>query len=165
MTALTVHASKKYEALIGRGLLDSVGETVARLWKGKTAAVVSDTNVAPRYLGRVENSLRQAGFAVCSFIFPAGEPSKTVGTWFSLMEFLAKHRLTRADGIVALGGGVVGDLAGFAAQDRGSEIRGNRDPGFENDCPGAGAAARRATPPESEAAARLHASERANCRL
>ena len=115
MTALTVHASKEYEILIGRGLLDKAGETAAKVWKGRTAAVVSDTNVAPRYLQRVKASLEKAGFTVPFYIFTAGERSKTVGTWFSLMEFLAKHRLTRADGVVALGGGVVGDLAGFAA--------------------------------------------------
>ena len=115
MTTLTVHASKKYDVLIGRGLLDKAGETAAGLWRGRTAALVSDSNVAPRYLRRVKDSLEGAGFAVPCYVFPAGEQSKTAGTWLSLMEFLAERRLTRADGIVALGGGVVGDLAGFAA--------------------------------------------------
>ena len=115
MTTVTVRASRPYEVTIGRGLLDTVGRQAAGQWKGRSAAVVSDSTVAPLYLNRVKDSLERAGFRVHSFVFPAGEDQKNGGTYLTLLEFLAARRLTRADGLIALGGGVVGDLAGFAA--------------------------------------------------
>ena len=115
MTTVTVRASRPYEVTIGRGLLDTVGRQAAGQWKGRSAAVVSDSTVAPLYLNRVKDSLARAGFRVHSFVFPAGEDQKNGGTYLKLLEFLAARRLTRADGLIALGGGVVGDLAGFAA--------------------------------------------------
>ena len=92
-----------------------MGWQAAGQWKGRSAAVVSDSTVAPLYLNRVKDSLERAGFQVHSFVFPAGEDQKNGGTYLKLLEFLAARRLTRADGLIALGGGVVGDLAGFAA--------------------------------------------------
>lgn len=115
MTTVTVRASRPYEVTIGRGLLDTVGRQAAGQWKGRSAAVVSDSTVAPLYLNRVKDSLERAGFRVHSFVFPAGEDQKNGGTYLKLLEFLTARRLTRADGLIALGGGVVGDLAGFAA--------------------------------------------------
>lgn len=115
MTTVTVRASRPYEVTIGRGLLDAVGRQAAGQWKGRSAAVVSDSPVAPLYLDRVKDSLEQTGFQVHPFVFPAGEDQKNGGTYLKLLEFLAARRLTRADGLIALGGGVVGDLAGFAA--------------------------------------------------
>ena len=115
MTTVTVRASRPYEVTIGRGLLDTVGRQAAGQWKGRSAAVVSDSTVAPLYLNRVKDSLERAVFRVHSFVFPAGEDQKNGGTYLKLLEFLAARRLTRADGLIALGGGVVGDLAGFAA--------------------------------------------------
>ena len=115
MTTVTVRASRPYEVTIGRGLLDTVGRQAAGQWKGRSAAVVSDSTVAPLYLNRVKDSLERAGFRVHSFVFPAGEDQKNGGTYLKLLEFLAARRLTRSDGLIALGGGVVGDLAGFAA--------------------------------------------------
>ena len=115
MTTVTVRASRPYEVTIGRGLLDTVGRQAAGQWKGRSAAVVSDSTVAPLYLNRVKDSLERAGFRVHSFVFPAGEDQKNGGTYLKLLEFLAARLLTRADGLIALGGGVVGDLAGFAA--------------------------------------------------
>ena len=115
MTTVTVRASRPYEVTIGRGLLDTVGRQAAGQWKGRSAAVVSDSTVAPLYLNRVKDSLERAGFQVHSFVFPAGEDQKNGETYLKLLEFLAARRLTRADGLIALGGGVVGDLAGFAA--------------------------------------------------
>lgn len=115
MTTVTVRASRPYEVTIGRRLLDTVGRQAAGQWKGRSAAVVSDSTVAPLYLNRVKDSLERAGFRVHSFVFPAGEDQKNGGTYLKLLEFLAARRLTRADGLIALGGGVVGDLAGFAA--------------------------------------------------
>ena len=115
MTTVTVRASRPYEVTIGRGLLDTVGWQAAGQWKGRSAAVVSDSTVAPLYLNRVKDSLERAGFQVHSFVFPAGEDQKNGGTYLKLLEFLAARRLTRADGLIALGGGVVGDRAGVAA--------------------------------------------------
>ena len=115
MTTVTVRASRPYEVTIGRGLRDTVGRQGGGQWNGRSAAVVSDSTVAPLYLNRVKDSLERAGFRVHSFVFPAGEDQKNGGTYLKLLEFLAARRLTRADGLIALGGGVVGDLAGFAA--------------------------------------------------
>ena len=115
MTTVTVCASKKYDIKIGSGLLTSLGEEAAKLGKAKTAAIVSESNVFPLYGKTVENSLKSAGFTVVSFVFPAGEESKNGSVYLELLNFLALHGLTRSDLIVALGGGVTGDLAGFAA--------------------------------------------------
>ena len=115
MKTVTVNASKSYDIKIGSGLLGSLGAEAAKLGKAKNIAIVSETNVYPLYGAVAEKSLRDAGFAVTSFVFPAGEESKCAATYLELLNFLAENKLTRSDLIVALGGGVVGDLAGFAA--------------------------------------------------
>lgn len=115
MTTVDIHASQPYQVHIGSGLLDQVGERTRTLWTGPAAAVVSDSHVAPLYLDRCTASLEAAGFRVHRFVFPAGESSKNGDTYLKLLESLAEHHITRADGLVALGGGVVGDLTGFAA--------------------------------------------------
>ena len=115
MTTIQVKASRSYEVKIGRGLLSSLGREAADLVRGRTAAIVSDSNVAPLYLNQVKTSLEEAGFRACSFVFDAGESSKNGETYLNLLEFLAEHQVTRSDTLVALGGGVVGDLTGFAA--------------------------------------------------
>ncbi len=115
MTRVTVHTSRPYDVSIGQGLLSKLGEAVASQMTGRTLVVVSDTNVAPLYLDSVTKTLEQGGFAVHSFVFPAGEASKNGETYLSLLETLASHQLTRSDALLALGGGVVGDLTGFAA--------------------------------------------------
>ena len=115
MTTVQVKASRSYEVKIGRGLLEPLGHEAAGLVKGRSAAIVSDTNVAPLYLDRVKTSLEKEGFRTCAFVFPAGESSKNGETYLNLLEFLAEHQITRSDTLVALGGGVVGDLTGFAA--------------------------------------------------
>ena len=115
MKTVPVHASRSSEIKIGPGLLSTLGEEAAALGKAKKVAIVSEANVYPLYGARAETSLKSAGFKVNSFIFPAGEESKSAATYLELLNFLAENRLTRTDLIVALGGGVVGDLAGFAA--------------------------------------------------
>lgn len=115
MNAVTVNASRNYQVLIGPGLLSSLGKEAAALIKGRTACIVSDSNVFPLYGQTAKASLEQAGFSVFEFVFPAGEQSKCAAVWLELLNVLAQHRLTRADAIVALGGGVTGDMAGFAA--------------------------------------------------
>ena len=115
MKTVTVNASKQYAIHIGSGILGSVGEYAKTLGKASRAAIVSDSNVFPLYGEAVRNSLENAGFCAVSFVFPAGEESKSPAVYLELLNFLAENKLTRSDLIIALGGGVVGDLAGFAA--------------------------------------------------
>ena len=115
MNTVTVRASKAYDILIGSGLLATLGEEAKKLGKAKKVCVVSETTVWPLYGKTVSESLESAGFSVVSYVFPAGEESKNGTVYLDLLNFLAENQLTRSDLIVALGGGVVGDLAGFAA--------------------------------------------------
>lgn len=115
MNTVTVHASKCYDISIGSGLMATVGMEAKRLGKVSKVCIISDSNVYPLYGAQVEASLSQAGLTVTSFVFPAGEAQKNGQTWLSLLNHMAEHHMSRSDLIVALGGGVVGDLAGFAA--------------------------------------------------
>lgn len=116
MKTITVNASSAYDIIIGEQLLINSGAYFKRvLGKTRSLCIVSDDNVAPLYMETVKASLESEGFSVFSFVFPHGESSKTMDTLGELLEFLAEHRLTRSDALVALGGGVVGDLTGFAA--------------------------------------------------
>ena len=115
MKRIRVHASREYDVLIENGLFASLGALAKDVLKGKKVCIVSDTNVAPLYLDAAVKSLEESGFCAESFVFPAGEDSKNGRTYLSLLNFLAEIKLTRADALIALGGGVVGDLTGFAA--------------------------------------------------
>lgn len=115
MKTVTVSASKRYDIVIGDGILGSIGAYCASLGKARSVCIVSDSNVLPLYGATVQRSLEEAGFSVFSFVFPAGEASKNAENYLALLQTLAENNLTRTDLIVALGGGVVGDLAGFAA--------------------------------------------------
>jgi len=107
---------REYDIFIERGLLNRVGEYVrAVLPEAGKLAVVSDTNVAALFADSVLNSLSAAGFVCRLFTVPAGESSKCAARLTELWEGFMDFGLTRTDGVVALGGGVVGDLAGFAA--------------------------------------------------
>lgn len=113
---LTVNTSKRYTIRIERGALEQLGAYCASLFApGKKAVVITDTHVAPLYLERVSTSLRNAGFDVTSCAFPAGEPSKRLSTIEGIYGHMAQAHITRSDFAVALGGGVTGDMAGFAA--------------------------------------------------
>ena len=115
MRSVTVKTSATYEVLIGSGLLQKAGEKVKKVISPCKAAIVTDSTVVHLYEETVRKSLTEAGFSVCTFVFPAGEASKNIHTLSHLLEFLAKEEMTRTDMIVALGGGVTGDLAGFGA--------------------------------------------------
>ena len=115
MKIITVSASKTYDVKIGCGLLQNAGEEIRRVTKASVAAIISDTNVAPIYAEKLQKSLKSAGFAVKLFTFPAGESSKNSEIYLKILGFLAENHLTRSDVIIALGGGVTGDMAGFAA--------------------------------------------------
>lgn len=115
MNVVTVNASKRYDILIGSGLLSSLGAQARKLGKAEKVCLVSESTVFPLYGAAAVASLQSAGLAVSTFVFPAGEASKNGQTFLELLNFLAEQKLTRTDLIVALGGGVVGDLAGFCA--------------------------------------------------
>ncbi|MBQ3557643.1 MAG: 3-dehydroquinate synthase [Oscillospiraceae bacterium] len=107
---------REYEIHIEAGLLDRAGEYVRAVCpRAKRLSVVTDSNVAPLYLQRVQDALKCAGFAVEGIVVPAGESSKSLGMLGQLYEQMLDFGLSRTDAVVALGGGVVGDLAGFAA--------------------------------------------------
>ena len=115
MKTVTVAASRQYDILIGSGLLSQLGSNVRSLGNIQTVCLVSDSTVDPLYGNQAEESLRWAGIRVLRFVFPAGESSKSSETYWKLQTFLVENHLTRTDALVALGGGVVGDLTGFAA--------------------------------------------------
>ena len=120
---IQVHTAPAYEVSIGGGLLHTCGQHLQEVLAPCHVAVIIDSTVAPFYLEIVSASLRTAGFTVSSYVFPAGEANKNLSTFSDILEFLAENRLTRTDCIVALGGGVTGDMAGFAAA---SYLRGIR---------------------------------------
>ena len=104
-----------YDIAIGRGLLGEVGKRVAALRPGAAVAIVSDETVAARYLARAEAALSAAGVRASRVVVPAGEASKSWRVLEDICEQLLAARIERGDLVLALGGGVVGDLAGFAA--------------------------------------------------
>lgn len=106
---------REYEIYIEPGILNSAGEYIKRIYGGRKIAVVTDSNVAPLYAETFENSLTEAGFAVRRITVPAGEESKSHEMLLKLYHEMLDFGLTRTDMIAALGGGVVGDLTGFAA--------------------------------------------------
>ena len=107
---------REYQIEIQRGLLDQAGERCrALLPRARKLAVVTDSNVLPLYLERTADSLKRAGFQVLCCSVPAGEAAKCPEQLVLLWEKMMAFGMTRTDGVAALGGGVVGDLAGFAA--------------------------------------------------
>ncbi len=107
--------NRSYKILIGRKLLASLGEECAKLKLGSRCAIISDRNVAPLYAKAAQRSLARAGFHAVLITVPAGETAKSIASVEACYDQLAKHRLERKSFIIALGGGVVGDLAGFVA--------------------------------------------------
>ncbi|KJQ58944.1 3-dehydroquinate synthase [Streptococcus gordonii] len=104
-----------YDIIIENGTLSQVGSWLSQLWQPQKVVIITDNRVARLYAEKVKLSLEAAGFEIFVFDFLEGEASKNLTTVNKAYEFLAKIGLTRSDGIVALGGGVVGDLAGFVA--------------------------------------------------
>jgi 3-dehydroquinate synthase len=106
---------RSYSIFIGGKILADLGKHCTKLSLGRRCAIISDHNVSPLYAAKAEASLRKAGFEPIVVTIPAGETSKSLKTFQSCCDKLAGHRLERKSFIVALGGGVVGDLAGFVA--------------------------------------------------
>ena len=115
MHTIDIPASTPYQVHIGTMLLEASGEIVRDACGGARAVIVTDSNVGPLYAPIVKQSLDRAGYEVSTFTFPAGERSKRASTLVEILEFMATRELGRDDVVVALGGGVVGDVAGFAA--------------------------------------------------
>ncbi|MDA9470296.1 3-dehydroquinate synthase [Enterococcus sp. 5H] len=104
-----------YDLTIEKGLLAEIGNWTKQLWTPQKVVIITDTNVQKLYAEQVQNSLKEAGFQPSIFVVEAGEQSKSLTVAAQIYDFLADEGLTRSDGIIALGGGVVGDLAGFVA--------------------------------------------------
>jgi 3-dehydroquinate synthase len=107
--------NRAYEIVIGRGLLGSLGGAIKALRPGARAVVVTDENVAAHHLAATEAALTAAGIASSRIVVAPGEGSKTVATFERVCEDIIAARIERGDLAVALGGGVIGDLTGFAA--------------------------------------------------
>jgi 3-dehydroquinate synthase len=116
MRTVTVALGKRsYPILVGPGLLSALGRLAAKLELGRRCAVISDLSVARLYAKPALASLRAAGFEPLLITVPPGETTKSLKMVQTCCDLLAHHRLERKSFIVALGGGVVGDLAGFVA--------------------------------------------------
>jgi 3-dehydroquinate synthase len=107
--------ARSYDILIGRGLLANLGGCIRGLRPGARAAIVTDETVAAHYLAATESALKSAGIENARIVVPAGEGSKSYATFEKVCEAIIAARVERNDLIIALGGGVIGDLAGFAA--------------------------------------------------
>lgn len=115
MKTITVHASQTYPIWIGSGLIKKCGDLLKSCTKAQTAALITDDQVSKHYEATVTTSLEAAGFRVVKFVFPHGEASKCSKILNAIYNFLCDCSITRSDCLVALGGGVTGDMTGFAA--------------------------------------------------
>ncbi|NKK97896.1 3-dehydroquinate synthase [Rhizobium leguminosarum bv. viciae] len=114
----TVHVplgERAYDILIGPGLIARAGAEIASRLKGRKAAVVTDENVAPLYLKALVASLDEAGIASTEVVLPSGEKTKSFEHLMTACDKVLEARVERNDYVIALGGGVIGDLSGFAA--------------------------------------------------
>lgn len=102
-----------YDILIGKGLIDEVGSHIKS--DGGKVFIITDTNVAPLYLNRVSNSIKNKGYKVASIVLEAGESTKSFETMPRIFTSMLAFKITRSDLVITLGGGVVGDLGGFVA--------------------------------------------------
>ncbi len=112
---VNVKTAKPYNVYISHGGLETLGNIIAGIKGINKVAIISDSNVAPLYLKKCTDSIESEGFTVYSHVFTAGEKHKNIHTLSNILEGCASIELTRNDCLVALGGGVVGDITGFAA--------------------------------------------------
>jgi 3-dehydroquinate synthase len=115
IACLVETTTQSYPIFVGYGLLDKLGEKMKEADLSGTATIISDENVFSLYGSKVEGILKDAGFAVNPFVVPPGEKTKSMDYAVKIYDFLVEHRAERDDIIIALGGGMVGDLAGFIA--------------------------------------------------
>ncbi|MBO5868276.1 MAG: 3-dehydroquinate synthase, partial [Oscillospiraceae bacterium] len=115
MKTINVQASSSYNVHIAGGLLKDLANYTKEIRESARIAIISDSSVWPLYGPSATVCLNTAGYEVCHFVFPAGELSKNGNTYLQILNFLAENHITRSDLLIALGGGVVGDITGFAA--------------------------------------------------
>ena len=115
MKTITVHTSKNYDVIVDSQLLKESGYYLSKIMGPCKAAIISDSIVFPLYGQSVADSLTAAGYSVYHFVFPAGESQKNSETYLKILNFLAENTFTRSDVLIALGGGVTGDMTGFVA--------------------------------------------------
>ena len=112
---IKVNASKKYDVIVGKNILLSSGDIVTRAMPCGKYLIITDSGVPEKYADAVFASLSGTGAQACKYVFPQGEKNKNIRTLEKILSFLAESGFTRSDGIVAVGGGVVGDISGLAA--------------------------------------------------
>lgn len=115
MYEIKVKTSKPYSVFVGENILNSVGKMCKEILESKKILVITDDNVEKLYYKSVEKSLEESGFKVEKYVIENGEKSKNLNNFCDILNYLAKMKFTRNDCVLALGGGVVGDLAGFCA--------------------------------------------------
>lgn len=115
MNIVTVKASCSYDVIIGTDILGKIGEYAKKVTKAEKIAVITEDNVNGFYGEYVVNALNSGGFETCKYVFEHGESSKCSRVLNDIYMFLSENHITRKDCIVALGGGVTGDISGFAA--------------------------------------------------
>ena len=115
MKRITINTSVQYDVIMEEGILDDAGMLISEVLPLSKVCIVTDENVNRLFGKRLEESLEAAGFDVTKAVFPAGEETKSISALSDLLEYLAEKQFTRNDLLVALGGGVIGDLTGFTA--------------------------------------------------
>lgn len=115
MRIVNVNTNTPYDILIERGLINNVGGLIKSVTSATKITVITDTNVEKLYAERIVDSLKTEGFDTSLFVFEAGEKSKILSTISRMYDHMAEFKMSRKDIVVALGGGVTGDMAGFAA--------------------------------------------------
>ena len=113
MDTITVNGSTSYNVIIERGILDRVGGYLRDELAGEKALIVTDSNVATLYLNTVAESLKEAGYESYSVVLAPGDQSKSIDIYVDLLQLLADYSFHATDLIIGLGGGMIGDLAGF----------------------------------------------------
>lgn len=112
---IRVRAGDGYDFIIGDNLLPDISNMTSSVVNAGTVALFTDSNVAPLFADRVEEQLRRGRFRTCRFVFEAGEKSKNIETVARFLDFMSENNMTRGDAVAVLGGGVAGDMGGFAA--------------------------------------------------
>lgn len=115
MSTVHIPTQTPYDVIIEKGSLSNIGSLVRNVIKSGRAALITDNTVNALYADTVMESLNGAGFSPVKYSFIPGEDSKNLSTVSDIMDFLSQNELTRSDFIVALGGGITGDMAGFSA--------------------------------------------------
>ena len=115
MLKMTVNATKPYDIIIERDILENCCEYIKQVTSAKKVLVISDSNVAPLYAKKIVFALEKENIGASLFTFPAGETNKNPATVLNMLDAMSKFGLTRKDLVIAVGGGVTGDMAGFAA--------------------------------------------------